>query len=104
MPQASGPLAAVAADLVVVTIVAHVPKGFWSQNGGWEFPVPLAAGAFAIALLGAGAFSLDALLGLSYANEIVGLWWIAMAAGVAVVLISHAMFAPKQKQQARKAA
>jgi putative oxidoreductase len=38
------PAAAVVADLVVVTIVAHVPKGFWSTNGGWEFPVPIAAG------------------------------------------------------------
>lgn len=94
------PAAAVFADLVVVTIVAHVPKGFWAQSGGWEFPVPLAAGALAIALIGNGAYSLDAMLGLTYAPTLVGLWWIAMAVGVALVLISRAMFAPKAASKA----
>ena len=89
------PAAAVAADLVVVTIVAHVPKGFWSSNGGWEFPVPLAAGAFAVALIGNGAYSLDRALGLTYSETLVGLWWIVMVVGVALVFISRAMFAPK---------
>jgi uncharacterized membrane protein YphA (DoxX/SURF4 family) len=34
-------------DLVVVTVVAHWPQGFWAGGGkvGWEFPVPLLAGA-----------------------------------------------------------
>ena len=89
------PAIAVAADLTVVTITAHVPKGFWVGNGGWEFPVPLAAGALAVALIGSGRYSLDALLGMTYPADLVGLWWIAMAAGVVVVLILHAMFKPK---------
>ena len=93
------PAAAVAADLVVVTIVAHVPKGFWAGNGGWEFPVPLAAGAFAIAVIGSGAYSLDAILGLTYPENLVGLWWIAMVVGVALVFISRALFAPKPQAQ-----
>jgi uncharacterized membrane protein YphA (DoxX/SURF4 family) len=45
----------VASDLVVVMIVAHIPKGSWNAQGGWEFIAPLAAGAFAIALLGKAA-------------------------------------------------
>jgi putative oxidoreductase len=94
------PAAAVAADLVVVTIVAHVPKGFWSGNGGWEFPVPLAAGAFAIALIGNGQYSLDGLLGLTYPDSLVGLWWLVMAAGVVLVFISRALFAPKAAPKA----
>ena len=89
------PAIAVVADLVVVTIVAHVPKGFWAGDGGWEFPVPLAAGALAVALIGNGAYSLDAVLGLTYSDTLVGLWWIAMAVGVVLVFISRAMFAPK---------
>jgi putative oxidoreductase len=89
------PAVAVAADLVVVTIVAHVPKGFWATNGGWEFPVPLAAGAFAVAIIGNGQYSLDAMLGLTYPDSLIGLWWIAMALGVVLVLVSRAMFAPK---------
>src|SRR5438128_5417985 len=48
----------VAADLVVVTIVAHWSNGFWVTKNGWEFPVPIAAGAFAIALIGNGGWSL----------------------------------------------
>lgn len=89
------PAAAVAADLVMVTIVAHVPKGFWAGNGGWEFPAPLAAGAFAIAVIGSGRYSLDALLGLTYSETLAGLWGIAMAVGVVLALILYAMFRPK---------
>jgi len=89
------PAAAVTADLVVVTIAVHVPKGFWTGNGGWEFPVPLAAGAFAVALVGNGLYSLDGILGLTYPDTLVGLWWIAMAVGVVLVLLLRAMFAPK---------
>lgn len=66
------PAIVVFAHLVVVTIVAHVPKGFWASNGGWEFPVPLAAGALAVALIGNGAYSLDRLLGLTYSDTLVG--------------------------------
>ena len=88
-----GPFAAlaVAADLTVVTITAHVPKGFWSSNGGWEFPAPLAASALAIGLIGVGRYSLDGLLGLTYADSVVGLWWIAMAVGVVLALILYAI-------------
>ncbi|MEX2046798.1 MAG: hypothetical protein WEE03_06510 [Chloroflexota bacterium] len=78
-----------------MTIVAHVPKGFWAGDGGWEFPVPLAAGALAVALIGNGRYSLDAVLGLTYPETLVGLWWIAMAVGVVLALILHAMFKPK---------
>ena len=89
------PAAAVVADLVVVTIVAHVPKGFWAHHGGWEFPVPVAAGAFAIAIIGDGRYSLDAVLGLTYSDTLVGLWWILMTVGALTALFLHAMFAPK---------
>lgn len=94
------PALAVAADLTVVTIVAHVPKGFWAGNGGWEFPAPLAAGALAIGLIGSGRYSLDAFLGLTYSDTLVGLWSIAMAVGVVLALILHAMFRPKAAPKA----
>jgi putative oxidoreductase len=87
----------VAGDLVVVTIVAHLPKGFWAQEGGWEFPVPVAAGAFAIALIGNGRWSLDAALGLTYSDQLTYGWLAVMAAGAVVALIARAMFAPKPK-------
>src|SRR5438094_9851851 len=56
-----------AADLVVVTAVAHWPQGFWAGGGkvGWEFPLPLAAGALATALPGKCPWSLGRLAGLT---------------------------------------
>jgi putative oxidoreductase len=88
---------AVAADLVVVTIVAHLPKGFWAHEGGWEFPVPVAAGAFAVALIGNGRWSLDGALGLTYSDQLTYGWLALMAAGAVLALIARALFAPKPK-------
>ena len=86
----------VAADMVVVTIVAHVPKGFWAGDGGWEFPAPVAAGAFAVALIGNGRWSFDGLLGLTFSDQLALIWGALMVAGVAVALILR-MAAPKPK-------
>jgi putative oxidoreductase len=94
------PAILVAADMIVVTITAHVPKGFWAGNGGWEFPAPLVAGALAVGLVGVGRYSLDGVLGLTYSDTLVGLWWIVMAAGVLLALILHAMFKPKAAPKA----
>src|SRR6267378_3896861 len=86
-----------AADLVVVTIVAHWPQGFWAGGGkvGWEFPLPLAAGALAIALAGNGAWSLDRLLGLVYPDWLLPAWLLVMAAGAVIALGVRSMQAPK---------
>ena len=87
-----------AGDLVVVTIIAHVPQGFWAGGGkvGWEFPVPLAAAAFAVALIGNGAWSLDRLLGLAYPDWLLGAWLVIVLVGAVLALGARAMFAPKQ--------
>ncbi len=88
----------VAGDLLVVTVVAHVPQGFWAGGGkvGWEFPLPLAAAAFAVALLGNGGWSLDAALGLTFSDTLRWTWLALMAAGVVVALGAKAMLAPKK--------
>src|SRR2546429_1282417 len=77
-----------AADLIVVTIVAHWAQGFWAGGGkvGWEFPVPLAAGGLAIALAGNGALSLDRLLVLAYPDRLLPAWLVAVAVGAVAVL------------------
>ena len=84
-------------DLVVVTIVAHWPQGFWAGGGkvGWEFPVPLAAGALAIALTGNGAWSLDRLLGLTYPDWLLPAWLVLMAVGAVLALGVRSMQATK---------
>jgi len=90
----------VAADLVVVTIVAHWSQGFWAGGGrvGWEFPVPLAAGGLAIALAGNGTLSLDRLLSLVYPDWLLPAWLVLMAVGVALALGVRSMQAPKAAQ------
>ena len=66
------PLAAAAliGQAVVIVFAVHWAKGFWNANGGWEFPIALAAGVVAIALTGPGAISLDAVLGLALAEPL----------------------------------
>jgi putative oxidoreductase len=87
----------VAGDLIVVLIVAHWSQGFWAGGGkvGWEFPLPIAAGALAIALAGNGAFSLDRWLGLAYPDWLLPVWLVIVAVGVAGALGVRSMQAPK---------
>jgi len=89
-----------AGDLLVVTIVAHWSQGFWAGGGkvGWEFPVPLMAGALAIALAGTGAWSLDRLLGLVYPDWLLPAWLALMAAGAILALAIRSTQAPKAAQ------
>ncbi len=89
----------IAADLLVVAIVAHLPKGFWVQNGGWEFPLPLSAGGLAVALVGNGVWSLDALLGLTYPEWLPSAWLALMAIGAVLALVARAIYAPKPVPQ-----
>jgi len=65
-----GLLLPVAALLVVATMAVaiakvHGPKGFFVQNGGYEYNLVLAIAALAVAATGPGAYSLDHLLGLT---------------------------------------
>jgi putative oxidoreductase len=56
--------AGVIAVMAIATIV-KTRQGFWSQNGGYEYPLFLTVLGVAVAWTGPGALSLDAALGLS---------------------------------------
>ncbi len=56
---------ALAADMLVAYFTAHIGNGFFVADGGGELVLLLAAGSVALALTGAGRFSLDAALGLT---------------------------------------
>lgn len=76
-----GPLgpAMIIAVMIVAIVTVHWPHGVFTQNNGIELPLLYAATAAAIALIGHGAYSLDALLQLSWPAEVV---WIALGLGV----------------------
>jgi putative oxidoreductase len=66
------PLAAMilVAQSVVIISKVHLPKGFWNTNGGYEYPLTLAASVIAIAFIGAGSVSLDSGLGLAFGDSL----------------------------------
>jgi putative oxidoreductase len=73
------PLAAAAIIGVMVVAVGsvHWTKGFFVQNGGFEYNLVLAAAALAVAFTGPGSLSLDRLLGISWSG---GSWGLAALA------------------------
>lgn len=46
-------------DMVVALVMVHLPAGLWVGEGGYEFVAVLGVAALALALTGAGRFSLD---------------------------------------------
>lgn len=57
--------AALAVDMTVALVTAHVDEGFFAADGGIEFPLLLGSASAALVLTGAGRFSADAALDLS---------------------------------------
>ena len=83
------PLAA--AGLVAQTIVllkkVHWPNGFWSPDGGIEFPIALLVGALAVQLLGPGDWSLDPLLAVDVLY-VPAVRWVILGLAVAGALVA----------------
>jgi len=51
-----------AVDMLVAILTVHLPNGFFTNNGGYEFPLVLLAACVALAVAGAGEAALDRLL------------------------------------------
>jgi putative oxidoreductase len=77
-----GPLgpAMIIATMVVAIATVHWSHGVFAQNNGFELPLTYATLAAAIALIGNGAYSIDAALQLSWSNTVV---WTVLGLGVA---------------------
>jgi putative oxidoreductase len=71
----------IAATMFVAARTDHAGKGLWIFNGGAEYVLTIAAVVLGLAFNGAGAWSLDAVIGWSVS----GLAWGAGASGAAVV-------------------
>ena len=69
------PLAAamIIAVMLVAAVTVHLAKGFFVQQGGYEYTLVLAAGALALAFTGPGALSLDAALGIVWSGPVWGI-------------------------------
>src|SRR6266850_2815178 len=67
---AATPLAAtvIVAVMLVAIVTAHLSKGFFNHNGGYEYPLVLAVAALSVAFTGPGRISVDAWLGHEYAG------------------------------------
>lgn len=88
------PLAALLIISTMVTAVAtvHISKGPWVTEGGYEYNLVLATVAFAVAAIGPGAWSLDAVLDL----DVAGVTWalgalvLGLVGGLGVVVAGRA--------------
>jgi putative oxidoreductase len=67
--------------MITATITVHWSNGLWAQNGGFEYPLTNIAVAFALAAVGAGDVSLDAVLDL----DLAGTGWALAALGAGLV-------------------
>src|SRR5437867_3595464 len=72
------------AVMIVAGVSAHIKKGFFAHNGGYEYTLVLGGAALALAFTGPGALSLDQALGISWSGDTWGL------AGLAAGLIGGA--------------
>jgi putative oxidoreductase len=73
--------------MLVAIAKVHWPKGFWNMQGGYEYNLVLGITAVALGLMGAGTWSLDAVLGwsaLSATFFVVGLVVVAIVLLIAI--------------------
>jgi len=91
--------AAVLAAMLVAIVSVHLKNGFFTMNNGIELPFLYAASALGLAFIGAGAFSLDALLGLTFLSEphlVVGILLLAGLGAAATLALRRQVEKEKQ--------
>lgn len=78
------------AAMVMAIVKGHWGKGLWNTKGGSELPLVYLVVALALAFAGAGAYSLDAALGVTLPQPLALIGGLAaVVAGVAVALLGQ---------------
>jgi putative oxidoreductase len=65
--------AAVVGVMLVAVVNVHIQKGFFVQNGGYEYNLVLAVAVLMIAFTGPGSLSVDAFLNYDHSGAFWGL-------------------------------
>ncbi len=91
--------AAVIGVMVNAVVAAHLGKGPWAMNGGWELPVLYGAVAAALAFVGPGAYSVDNAVGWTLAGD--GWGVAALVIGCCAGLVTLAVRASNRTRDAR---
>ncbi len=76
-----------AGNLLVAILTAHLARGFWNRDGGYEFPLALLGGLVALSLAGPGSLSLDSAVRLSLPQPAT---WLAIVIVVLLGVIAAA--------------
>ena len=71
---------AVLLSTMLVAMMVHADKGFFAQDGGYEYPLILGISVVVLAFTGPGAISVDSALGLTFGGEKAG--FVAIALGL----------------------
>ena len=83
--------------MFVATVTVHIKKGFFAQNGGYEYTLVLGVAAISVAFTGPGSLSLDTLLG----HYLSGTLWgaAALVVGVLGAVVALVQRTPVPTQQ-----
>jgi putative oxidoreductase len=103
------PLGAVAIVAVMVgTLAVHFKNGLWNTEGGFEYPLMLAAAAIMLGFTGPGRFSMDAAIGwkpwgltVGFVTAAIGL---ALGMGMLVMRARQRVAAREEEPQAPRRA
>ena len=99
------PLAAAAfiSVMFVAAVSVHLAKGFFLQNGGFEYTLALATGALAVAFTGPGVISADAALGIDSSGPFWGVAALAigLVGGGLQLMSRRSSPVPKASEQQR---
>ena len=93
------PLAAIAivAAMLMAVVKFHWSKGLWGTKGGFEYPLVLLFVALVVGLVGAGSYSIDALIGFALPLPVTLVFLL-----LAIIVVAVGVVQSRQRQDTPK--